>query len=112
MKVVCEAGYRKANELEAEIAGLKAKVEILQNENDNLRRTLKEGRNYEYRDSCAGCELEDICKYSEHYNFCEDCKDYPDCPIIGYDALPCGRTVECNNGFEARSIFEDEEEEE
>lgn len=94
-----------------EIAGLTGKVEALQKDNENLRRTLEEGRSYEYRDSCAGCELADICKYSEHYNFCEDCKDYPECSCMSYDTLPCGRHVECNNGFEEKFIYDDEDEE-
>ena len=95
-----------------EIAGLTGKVEALQQDNENLRRTLEEGRSYEYRDSCAGCELEDICKYAEDYNFCEDCKDYPDdCPIwIDCTECPCGRIVECNNGFEEKSIYDEDEE--
>lgn len=111
-RVLVEASYHKFEDLEAEIAGLTGKAEALQQDNENLRRTIEEGRSYEYRDSCAGCELEDICKYSEHYNFCEDCKEYPDCPIIGCDELPCGRHVECNNGFEEQSPFFDDEEDE
>ena len=94
-----------------EIAGLTGKVEALQQDNENLRRTLEYGRSYEYRDSCVGCELADICKYSEHYNFCEDCKEYPDCSCVSYDTLPCGRHVECNNGFEEKSYLDDEDEE-
>ena len=104
----------KCNELESakdEIAGLTGKVEALQQDNENLRRTLEYGRSYEYRDSCVGCELADICKYSEHYNFCEDCKEYPDCSCVSYDTLPCGRHVECNNGFEEKSYLDDEDEE-
>ncbi len=107
VEVLEKADYRKANDLMDEIAGLTGKVEALQQDNENLRRTLEEGRSYEYRDSCAGCELADICKYAEHYNFCEDCKDYPDCSCMGYDELPCGRHVECNNGFEEKSYLDD-----
>ena len=106
------ANYRKTDELNAEIAGLTGKVEALQRGNQNLRRTLEYGRSYEYRDSCAGCELADICKYAEHYNFCEDCKEYPDCPIhVDCTECPCGRTIECNNGFEEKSYLDDEDEE-
>ena len=37
------ANYRKTDELNAEIAGLTGKVEALQQDNENLRRTLAEG---------------------------------------------------------------------
>ena len=100
-----DAGYSKADDIRKQTA------EEVRKENENLRRTLTEGRNYEYRDSCAGCELESVCKYSEHYNFCEDCKDYPECPCLGYETLPCGRHIECNNGFEEKSDFDDEDDE-
>ena len=110
---ILASGFGKVDELNAEIAGLTGKVEALQQDNENLRRTLEEGRSYEYRDSCVGCELADICKYSEHYNFCEDCKEYPDCPIhVDCTECPCGRTVECNNGFEEKSYLDDDEDEE
>ncbi len=108
---ILASGFGKVDELNAEIAGLTGKVEALQQDNENLRRTLEEGRSYEYRDSCAGCELADICRYAEHYNFCEDCKEYPDCSCVSYDTLPCGRHVECNNGFEEKSYLDDEDEE-
>ena len=109
---ILENGFGKIEGYSAEIAGLTGKVEALQQDNENLRRTLEQGRSYRYRDSCAGCELEDICKYAEHYNFCEDCKEYPDCPIhVDCTECPCGRTVECNNGFEEKSHLDDEDEE-
>lgn len=113
VEVLEKASFRKANDLMDEIAGLTGKVEALQRDNENLRRTLEQGRSYKYSGSCAGCELEEICKYAQHYNFCEDCKEYPDCPIhVDCTECPCGRTVECNNGFEDKSYLDDDANEE
>lgn len=43
VEVLEKAGYRKANDLMDEIAGLTGKVEALEQDNENLRRTLEEG---------------------------------------------------------------------
>lgn len=109
-KVLAEAGYRNAHDLEAEIARLTARVEVLQSERDNLMRTVEEGRDYSYCDTCDECELQNICKYADNYNFCEDCKDYPECSCMDYETLPCGKHIECNNGFEGKPLFDDKDE--
>ncbi len=41
---ILASGFGKVDELNDEIAGLKGKVEALQQDNENLRRTLEEGR--------------------------------------------------------------------
>lgn len=41
---ILASGFGKADELNDEIAGLTGKVEALQQDNENLRRTLEEGR--------------------------------------------------------------------
>lgn len=65
-----------------------------------------------YPETCDGCHFSSICKYSEHYNFCDECKYYPDCPIAYGNECIKGRNIECNNGFEPKSLFDDDEDEE
>ena len=43
VEVLKKAGYRKADDLVAEIAGLTGKLEALEQDNENLRRTIEEG---------------------------------------------------------------------
>ena len=48
-------------------------------------------------DYCKKCKVKK-CELRGNVNFCEDCKDYPDCDIL--TTCKGGHYVECNNGFE------------
>lgn len=66
---------------------------------------------YEEVCRCWGCEYIDNCELAEQINFCEDCKDYPNCGICnGY--CQAGHEIECNNGFEPKSEIDWEEDDE
>lgn len=53
---------------------------------------------------CDYCEIEN-CELRGEINFCEDCADYESCTIPS--SCAAGHDVECNNGFEPKSWFED-----
>lgn len=58
---------------------------------------------------CNTCEYRDTCELVDNINFCEDCKDYGKCCI---DDVFCeaGHAIECNNGFEPKDDYcEDDE---
>ncbi len=55
---------------------------------------------------CSDCEVEN-CELRDQINFCVDCKDYCNCDIC-YACCAAGHSIECNNGFEVRSYFDDE----
>ena len=67
-------------------------------------------RNLSIEGKCYTCKFYDECEYSDGYNFCEDCKNADVCPIR-YSSQTCkaGYEIECNNGFEIKSIFDEEE---
>ena len=57
---------------------------------------------------CDTCKVK-RCELRGHVNFCEDCKDYPHCDILS--TCKGGHYVECNNGFEPRGYWDDDDEE-
>ena len=59
---------------------------------------------------CNCCEYYDECEYADGINFCEDCKDYAECPMR-IVCCKAGHDIECNNGFEDKSEYccDDEE---
>ena len=66
---------------------------------------------YEELCRCWGCEYIDNCELAEQINFCEDCKDYPNCGICD-SYCQAGHEIECNNGFEPKSEIDWEEDNE
>ena len=59
---------------------------------------------------CDGCEYEDKCELAHNVNFCEDCKYYGECGLTSsFSECKKGYEIECNNGFEEKSLFEDDE---
>lgn len=59
-------------------------------------------------DYCLNCEHREDCELADNINFCEDCKDYPHCDIC-YGYCEGGYAVECNNGFEPKNDYGDDE---
>ena len=62
-------------------------------------------------DRCGLCEFRDNCKYANYYDFCDDCKYGGGCPLRSA-SCKAGYDIECNNGFEDKELWEDEDEEE
>lgn len=60
---------------------------------------------------CLNCEFSENCELFDAINFCEDCKDYHNCDIC-YETCEAGHQIECNNGFEVKSEYEEFEYEE
>ena len=56
---------------------------------------------------CSDCEYRETCEIADITNFCEDCKDYYTCDIQA--ECGAGHSVECNNGFEDRNEYEEDE---
>ena len=55
---------------------------------------------------CLTCEYYDECDHAEYVNFCEDCNHYDKCTICTV-YCEAGLPIECNNGFEVKSNFEE-----
>lgn len=60
------------------------------------------------KDYCFGCEYLEHCE-TAGANFCANCKDYSECDIC-YEYCRGGYAVECNNGFEPKDEYGDDEE--
>ena len=61
-------------------------------------------------DRCLNCEFSEECQYAYNYCFCEDCKYQGECGLTSsFSECKKGYEIECNNGFEEKSIFEDDE---
>lgn len=58
---------------------------------------------------CDNCEYNNECELAGIINFCEDCKDC-DCCSIRTEYCKAGHDIECNNGFEKKDCYCDEEE--
>lgn len=52
---------------------------------------------------CSGCEFYNDCEFADNYNFCDDCDDENFC-LIRSVLRKAGYDIECNNGFEEKSI--------
>lgn len=59
---------------------------------------------------CDFCVYGETCPLAYYVNFCEDCKHYDDCDILS--ECEGGHHVECNNGFEEKTPFDEDEVEE
>lgn len=60
------------------------------------------------KDYCLNCEYRDDCELADAVNFCENCRGYPHCGICYVDCKG-GYAVECNNGFESKNDYGDDE---
>lgn len=65
----------------------------------------------ENNDYCSTCEYYDECEDANQVNFCDDCRDCILCSIR-WEQCKAGHDIECNNGFEPKSMddWEDEDE--
>ncbi|MEE0983767.1 MAG: hypothetical protein U0L38_06915, partial [Bacteroidales bacterium] len=57
---------------------------------------------------CDNCGFRDECELADNVNFCEDCKERWTC-TIRYGFCMAGHDIECNNGFEPRNDYCDDE---
>lgn len=60
------------------------------------------------KDYCWDCKYRKNCDLADNINFCVDCKDYYTCDIC-YSDCKAGYAVECNNGFEPKEPYDEEE---
>ncbi len=58
---------------------------------------------------CDSCEYYNVCDYAGMINFCEDCRESCTCGIRFVSCL-AGHDIECNNGFELKSDYGEDDE--
>lgn len=59
---------------------------------------------------CYTCEYHDECEYADGINFCDDCIYGNNCDLR-YVSCEAGHDIECNNGFEDKSDYCSEDDE-